>query len=70
MADLVSAMYADVGPPVASTIFATDSMSANAHDLGGYGVVACRVTQAQVEQCFEEALQPGFVVCHLSKPFR
>ena len=69
MASGVLAMYADLGAPVAETIFATDAMGENEHDHGGYGVVAARFPAKIVRQCFEEALEPGHAVVRLDGKF-
>ncbi len=69
MADLVIAMYADLGATLPATAFATDAMGANDQDAGGFGIVAADCDPADIRRCFEECLEPGFTVVRLDGHF-
>ena len=77
MASMCGAMYADLGAPVADTVFATDAMGESNQDAGGYGIVGTRCFHALVRKCFEGDLAPGYSVVKLdgntaglTNPFR
>ena len=70
MADMVSAMYADIGAPLATTMFAIDAMGASELDHGRYGVVACDFPLDVVKETFHDSLEPGFTVVKLDGSFR
>ena len=70
MSNLVAAMYADLGAPLSSTVFATDAMGENTVDQGGFGIVASTTPPEVAIRCFEEGLQPGFSVCRLNGSFK
>ena len=65
MADVVLVMYADLGAPLPTVVFASDAMGANEDDHGGFGIVAAQCERTDVNRCFEEGLDPGFAVCRL-----
>ena len=69
MASGVLAMYADLGAPIAETLFATDASGDGETDSGGFGAVATRCTADVARRCFEEALEPGFAVVRLDGKF-
>ena len=66
MAHVVVFMFADLGAPLSSTIFATDAMGANERDHGGFGIVGREVSNELVRACLVVGERPGFTVARLN----
>ena len=47
---LVPMMYAEIGAPVASTVFAIDAEGPNRSDHGGFGIVGTTVSREMAEK--------------------
>ena len=65
MADVVPHLVALIGAPLLDTIFATDAMG-EAHDNGGWGIVAADVPHELALECYRKAHKPGKSVVKLS----
>ena len=66
MADAVMLMYADLGAPLSSWIYATDAMGAGETDeTGGFGIVGLEVDDKLRDKTFTTGCTPGFTVTRL-----
>ena len=73
MSNVIGILAADVGAPLAPTIFATDAQGANdlsSDDHGGWGAVATDVSPELAERCLLLSQRPGKTVTKLSGEFQ
>ena len=75
MSDLVVLMYADVGAPLARTIFfASDAQGAEGFEqeggAGGWGLVAADIDDDLARRCLMVGLKPGLIAVKLSGEYR
>jgi hypothetical protein len=66
MAYVTPLMRADLGSPLAATVFGTDAMGSNARDAGGFGIVGTVLDHETLLRTFEASHTPGFTVSRLS----
>ena len=67
MAQIVPLLFADVGAPVSTTMFATDAMGPDdGNDYGGFGAVVADFSKQMIRDVLEVGTAPGKTVARLS----
>ena len=70
MSRLVACMRLNLSQPLSSVLLASDAEGANAHDWGGFGVVAAECPMVVIEECLRAGCAPRLTVCSLDGDLR